>query len=207
MVQYLLFINKYAFLKPDVYIVCIYTGNDFLDASSILEAKEGILERPAGYLRSLRNCNLNDGAISQIMNQIYYFKTFPKMKGKVVKYVLELILEIKTYCKKRNIDLIVAFLPSKADVEWESDAEALVKVKNCLKISAADLRVNRELTQELARGARINNINFIDLYTFMKDGQEELYWKRDYHLSDQGHKLVAEKMYEQYRGYFVRDED
>ena len=80
--HYLGFLYRYLFLKPDVYIVVIYTGNDFLDAARILEARDGINKRPEKYFHTLQNCKWNDGAVNQVMNQVYYFKTFPEMKKK-----------------------------------------------------------------------------------------------------------------------------
>ncbi|MGE5197614.1 MAG: SGNH/GDSL hydrolase family protein [Deltaproteobacteria bacterium] len=200
--HYFLFLYKYLFLKPDVYIVVVYTGNDFLDAARILEARDGMIKRPADYLSSLRNCSRNDGAINQVMNQVYYFKTFAWMREKTVNHVLDRILKINELCKQHKISLLVAFLPTKADVEWQSDEEVLTKTKDCLKLSEPDLRINRELTESLIKGVSDKNINFIDLYEVMKNQNEEFFWKKDYHLNDRGHSFIAEKINEKYYSLF-----
>ncbi|MBU0547566.1 MAG: SGNH/GDSL hydrolase family protein, partial [Candidatus Omnitrophica bacterium] len=203
--QYFLFLNKYLFLDPDIYIICIYTGNDFMDSARILEDKNGLNERPEEYFSSLRNClMLSNGAINQVANQIYYFKTFPQMREKSVKHALELIIKIDNYCKQHNIDFILVFLPTKADVEWQSDGDVLEKVKNCLALSESDLKINRELTQTLIQGVLRNNISFIDFYDPMKNKNVEFYWKKDYHLNNRAHSFIAEKIYEKYYSFFIR---
>lgn len=202
--HYPLFLYKYLFLKPDIYIVVIYTGNDFLDAAKILELKGEFNQRPAKYIKSLQNCMWAEGAMNQVMNQIYYFRTFPIMKEKTVKYTLEIISRISDFCKLHNINFIVVFLPTKADVEWQSDGDSLEKAKECLGLDESDLRINRELTEALIKGISKNNINFLDLYHDMRNQNTEFYWRKDYHLNDQGHKFVAEKMYEKYYNFFIR---
>ncbi len=200
--HYFLFLHKYLFLKPDIYIVVIYTGNDFLDTARIIEAKDGVNKRPKGYNNTLRNCTWSDAAISQVMNQIFYFKAFPEMKEKTIKRALGLILKIRNYCKIHKIDFIVLLLPTKADVEWQSDRNIMEKTKNCLCLNELDLNINRELTRILIKGISENNINFIDLYQDMKNQDADFYWKKDYHLNVHGHKFLADKVYEKYYNSF-----
>ncbi len=200
--HYPLFLNKYLYLKPDIYIVCIYTGNDFIDSARILEARDGVNERPAEYIRSLQACQVNEGAVSQVVNQVYYFKTFPQMKEKTLNHVQELMVKIRNVCKQQGIDLLLVLLPTKADVEWQRDAEALEKVKHCLKLSEADLRINRDLTEAFIKGLQNKNINVLDLYSSMKNKNDEFYWKKDYHLNGRGHNFIAGKVYSKCRGIF-----
>ncbi len=200
--QYFLFLHKYLFLKPDIYIVVIYTGNDFLDTARIVEAKDGPKQRPKKYNDALRNCMWSDAVISQVMNQIFYFKTFPEMKEKTVQRTLELLLKISNYCKIYKIDFIVLLLPTKADVEWQSDRNVIEKTKDCLCLTESDLNINRELTEALIKGISKNNISFLDLYQDMKNQSTEFYWRKDYHLSVQGHNFLAEKVFEKYRNFF-----
>ncbi len=200
--HYFMLLHKYLFLKPSVYIVVIYTGNDFLDTARVIEAKDGVNKRPKRYKDALLNCKGNDAAISQVMNQIFYFKAFPEMKEKTVKRTLELILKIRDYCKINKIDFIVILLPTKTDVEWLSDKDITEKTKNCLDLNDLNLNINRELTMTLIQGIFKNKINFIDLYKDMKGQNAEFYWKKDYHLNVEGHKFLADKVYEKYYNFF-----
>jgi len=195
--QYLLFLKKFLFLHPEMYIVSVYIGNDFLDTARILEAAGDFNVRPQAYLKSLKDCAC-DGLMDQSMNQIYYFKNFPQMMPKTVRRCREIILKISQLCKLRKIDLLVLFIPTKADVEWQKDAERLGKIKECLGLEESDLRINQDLKEELIKGLSKDGVAYLDFTEEMKNQQNELYWKKDYHLSDKGHKLIADKLYEKY---------
>jgi hypothetical protein len=199
--HYLLFLEKYKFLKPDIYIVAVYIGNDFLDVARILEAAGGFNRRPPEYIRTLRDCDC-DGLMDQVMNQIYYFKNFPEMKAKTVQHALEVTLKISNLCRLCNIDFLAVFLPTKADVEWQTDGSRLDKIKECLGLSESDLQINQNLKDELGKVLSKNKIAYLDLSNDMRTQENGFYWKRDYHLNDRGHRFVAEKIYEKYNIYF-----
>jgi len=76
------------------------------------------------------------------------------------------------------------------------------KTKNCLGLNDLDLNIHRKLTKILIQKISENNINFIDLYPQMKGQNTEFYWKKDYHLNVQGHKFLADKVYEKYYDFF-----
>jgi len=192
--HYLLFLQKYLFLKPDIYIVVIYTGNDFLDAARVVEAQGTTLQRPPEYFKSLRDCGPAGGAVDQAMNQAYYFKTFPAMKEATLRHTLEVIRRIEKLCKQQSIELLIVLLPTKADVEWASDAESLDRVSGCLALDEQGLGVNRAMAQTLAAELAKRSIRFFDAYGPLRNAAHELYWKKDYHLNDEGHKLLAQKL-------------
>ena len=203
--QYFFFLKKYSILKPDVFIAVIYTGNDFIEATAALESEGEPNKRSHAYKKRLQNYSGNANILYQAMNQIYYFKSFPEMKEKAVAYALEIILKINNLCRQRNIDFICVFLPTKADVEWQSDRNNLEKVRGCLDLSEPELKINRELTEALIKGISENHINFIDLYHDMKNQDSEFFWKKDYHLNVEGHKFLAEKIYEKYHNFLKQN--
>jgi len=199
--HYELFLHKYLFLKPDKYIVVIYTGNDFLESARIIELKLGFHERPPQYISSLQKC-MDDGIISsQVMNQIYYFKTFPMMREKVIKHSAEIIRRISEVCMRYGIDFMVVFLPTKADVEWGRDSRRLEEEKECLGINEQDLSINQNLKNDLINFLSNYNIIYLDMYNYMVNKNEGFFWKTDYHLNDKGHRLLANTIYEKCSGF------
>jgi len=207
--NYYTFLRRYLFLKPDVYIIVVYAGNDFLNSAITLEGKGIFNKRPPKYLenlRSLRKYGWSWAPVFQAVNQIYYFKTFPKMKERTAEHALDVISKMHALCKSYGIDFIVVFLPTKLDVEWQRDKTALENVKKHLRLDEADLRINRDMTEFLIKGVAKKNIKFLDLYESMRNQPTELYWKKDYHLNVEGHKFLTEKMYEKYGDSFFRIE-
>ena len=45
--------------------------------------------------------------------------------------------------------------------------------------------------------AWLNNheIDYLNLYDFLKDNDQKLFWNKDYHLNDYGHKIIAETLF------------
>lgn len=193
--HYFLFLNKQLVLKPDAYIVVIYSGNDFLDAARLIEAGGDFNKRPEDYMEYLQKCNC-EGLLDQAMNQIYYFKTFPTMKEKVVRHVFDVLLKINQLCKMHDIDFIVIFLPTKADVEWQTDSPRLGQVKECLHLDESDLKINRDLVIALMRQLSDIHVSLLDMHKAMEGHQSEFFWKKDYHLNVRGHAFLAERIYE-----------
>ena len=196
-------IRRYLFLNPEVFIVVVYIGNDFMGAAEVLERRGKVNKRPPEYkkLSSLFKKGWTWPAIWQAVNQIYYFKTFPAMKEEAVRHALKTILEISAFCKKYDIEFIVVFLPTKLDVEWQEDKVALEKIAKHLELTDEDMKINRDLTESLIKGLKEGQINFLDLYDDMKGREFELYWKTDYHLNAKGHELLAEEVYKKYRNF------
>jgi len=204
--EYFLFLKKFLFLKPDIYVVIFYSGNDFLDASRTIEARDGENRRPSLYFQNLRRCSMGStGAVWQVMNQAYYFKTFPAMKEQALRHVLERFTDIDVLCRQEKIRLMVVVLPTKADMEWQSDQDALARVQACLALNNFDLMTNRKLTEQVLKGLVDRGITAIDFYDLMKNQNDEFFWKGDYHLNDRGHRFLAETIYRSYSMFFSFD--
>ena len=200
--DYLLFLKKYLFMKPDMYIVVVYTGNDFLEAAKLLEQQGLVNERPASYYIYLNRCNSYPGLMAEALNQVYYFKNFPSMKEKIVEHGLEVIAKINELCLSQNISFLVLFLPTKVDLEWQKDDVRLNEICDCLGLTKSDLRTNQDLKDRLIMALSKKNIYNLDLYLGMNSQAKELFWKRDYHLNDTGHKCIAEYVYKKYNDFF-----
>lgn len=196
------FLKRFLYLKPDVYVVVFYTGNDFLDAVCIDEFNKGreSPRRPAEYYQKMIEANkLMDGSVAQALNQLYFFKRFPGMEEKALAIAKTSMEETARLCGDNNIKLLVALLPTKLDIEPDTDAERINKANGILRLLEEDFHINRRLTESLAARLSELNIDHFDLYDSMKNNESELYWKADHHLNDKGHDLIAEIVYPAFR--------
>jgi hypothetical protein len=194
--NYLGVLQHYLYLKPDVFLVNLYTGNDFLDAIRIA-AENGRLavpERKNDYYEGLWQVDeLYPGFTGQLMNQIKFFTTFPKFKVTALNITEQHLLAIDSVCKQNNIRLILSFLPTKVDIEPYTDSSRIKEVQGILGFSDTDLLLNQQLTQELIARLDKRQIKSIRLAEKMlSEGSMEYYWKQDYHLNHHGHRRVAE---------------
>jgi hypothetical protein len=91
------------------------------------------------------------------------------------------------------------------DVEPEKCRPDLERDRNILGLSESDLAMNGRLIKRLEQRLAAQKIAFLNLADELKKyPEEELYWKKDYHLNVQGHKHVAEAVYSSFRPVFDR---
>ena len=116
-----------------------------------------------------------------------------------VKSVTDDIYGIKQICELNNIKLIVLLMPSKIETEWSTDELRLNKSKELLELTDADLQINLSLLDNIASWLHDQQINYLNLFDYMKGKDHKLFWNKDYHLDDYGHKIIAETLFAAYQ--------
>jgi hypothetical protein len=191
-------LKRFLYLKPDVFIVVIYSGNDFMDALYI-EELNGRLKFPprsGDYIEKLQTANkMLADSVAQALNQIYFFKTFPNLMNIAVDITANHLESIKRICEDNHIELLVVFLPTKLDAEMERDKERLMPVIDLLQLSKDQLEINHQIVETLISWLSKENIKHIDLLSPMKKCIRKLFWARDYHLNSRGHLKMARIIY------------
>ena len=197
--HYLAVFEKFERLHPDAFVIGLYTGNDFLEAIAFAE-RQGELEtpkRPEGY-EAIERFKERDGslyqAIGQAVNQIHFFHAFPALEQTALELTERAFREIQDRARAAGVEFVVVLLPTKLDVEWETDAERNEAMKAGLGLGAADLAVNRDLALALEHWLDAEGIPWVDVIDAMQAGTTEYYWMQDYHLNVAGHELVAREL-------------
>ena len=200
--HYLAVFEKFQKLRPDAFVIGFYTGNDFLEAVSFAE-RHGELrtpERPEGYAE-IEKLKERDGslyqAVGQAVNQIHFFHAFPGLERTALERTERAFREIHARARAAGVEFVVVLIPTKLDVEWETDAARNQAMKAGLHLADVDLAVNRELTQALEVWLDEEQIPWVDAYPAMQAGATEYYWMQDYHLNVAGHDLVARELFAQ----------
>jgi len=201
------FLKRFLYLKPDVFVVVLYTGNDFLDTFYI-EENSGRLKTPLrtpGYHDKLLEADkVLSGSVAQSLNQIFFFKTYPGLMGKAVEITAAHIEIINQICQDNKIKLLIVLLPTKLDIESDTDRERIMAASEILQLSGKDFGITRQLTGLLISRLTEKRINYIDLFAPMKKKLRQLYWKKDHHLSSRGHRVIARIIYNSpYRSLFT----
>jgi len=209
--HYIGFLHKFGYLQPQIFVLVIYTGNDFGGAITYAEQKKEIQipPRTKKYMDTLNGAFSMSprslGPIAQGLNQIYFLKHYPKMKEKALELGKQTITKINNYCNLNKISLIVALLPTKNDIEPHLDAEQFEKTRLALNLSKKDLSINRKLSLSLKEWLVQNSIETIDLADIMKDSTQEYFWKGDYHINNIGHKRMADAFFEKLKKFPILD--
>lgn len=184
-------LKRNLYLKPDEYVIMVYTGNDFV---------ENVMYNYHWYnpVQSLRQFRARLGwryqyplmYNNQSLTQVLYFKLYLHQKQNTLDIAFQNIDYIDSLCKSNQIKLTVAFIPTQYDI---SDAH-ISKIKNAYGFSDDELKINRWFTTELINYCVHKNIVTYDLFGQMKSMNDTLYYPKDHHLNQKGNKAVARFM-------------
>lgn len=195
--NYLGVYHKFQTYKPDIFIVTIYTGNDFLDAIRI-EAENGRLsvpERPKGYYDKLWEIDgLYTGFTGQQLNQLKFFETFPNYADTALMITQKNLKKINKLCHQNHTTFLVVLLPTKIDTEPQTDQSRIDEVFEMMNFNESHLQKNRKMVLDLTQWLEQNDMNFIDLYDTYRQSNKELFWKADYHVNIDGHEIMANEI-------------
>ncbi len=184
-------------LKPDVFIVIIYTGNDFLDGIRI-ESENGRLQVPArsdSYYGDLWSVDkLYTGFTGQYLNQVKFFKVYPQFLDTALIIMKNNLEKINNDCKKNGTRFLIMLLPSKIDTEAKTDSVRIAEVLGMMKFDQRDIVNNYKMTADLVSWLAEKQIPFLDLFPAFKSSDVELFWKADYHINHSGHEEMAKQI-------------
>ncbi len=194
-------LSKYLFLKPDLFLVVVYSGNDFLDGlrTSSLRRTIRIPRRPRGYYSRIKEANRqHSGSVWQAFNQDYFFARYPEWKESVVSIAVEQLLGAKAVCDSNGIAFAVAILPRYYDFANAPVPPEETPAARTLGLTKDDINSTRLMTDEFRTRLMRNGLRVIDLSPGMPSGAE-LYWEEDLHLNVAGHEAVAAVLYDELR--------
>ena len=191
--HYLRAIKKYLTLKPDIFVVVVYSGNDFGDILSVTPAAKNIQAPPGSFDTINKAKEFSNAAVAQALNQPYYFKYHPELKAPVLETTIEQLLGIQKICRSEGIRFFVMALPTKLEVEWDSDKESLEHVSKMLGLTKEDLMINDDLRTKLVSALKAQGIQSLDLLPALLKSPGQKFWKTDYHLNDLGHQVLVDE--------------
>ncbi len=192
--NYLSVLKRWQGLSPDVFIVTIYSGNDFLDAIKFASDKHQLTipERPQGYYEKLSKLDDYSFAFTgQLINQIQFFKTYPDLRITALTITENTLFEIQALCETLKIKYLVVILPTKVDIEPQTDIERIKKAQQIMEYSENDLSINGSMAKQLGIWLFAHHIPYIDLTTGLSGSNKEVFWKSDYHLNSEGHRVIG----------------
>ncbi|MEM6724373.1 MAG: hypothetical protein AAF598_10070 [Bacteroidota bacterium] len=188
------FYEKYRSLNPDLFLITVYTGNDFIETYLYNQENRNAWTSLQTFWYRIRKkiVKRQTGIMSsQASAQALFFKMYPKKKAQVVQQATEHLKNILQACTNDSVELQVLLLPTQLDVDPKRRAK--------LKWSEADLNINRQITLDLMDQLDTLGIPYIDLLPGFQETPEGLFWNRDQHLSVKGHTRVAELIEKQIR--------
>lgn len=185
------FLKKYRYLKPDMYVINIFTGNDFREAPIFEDNRENIgnVFRNSYVRIKKKFYSAEKKAIpfSQGIEQTLYFEAFPSEKEKALTLAKKYLTEIKTLCLAEGIELVVTLLPSKL----ETNPIFSSKIQSLFYIDEMAMQTNTQLTNELITWLTSENITNYNLQPLLAQAKEKVYWDGDLHINPKAHEMIG----------------
>ncbi|QHI38118.1 hypothetical protein IMCC3317_35040 [Kordia antarctica] len=190
------FLKKYTDLKPEVFLINVFTGNDFREAAIFEDDRTSVSNvYKSVWMRFRRKFQSSDQKAipyNQGLEQTLFFESFPAEKERTMQLAQQYLLKIQEICKQENIRLIVTLLPSKLDVNPTFRKE----VQTLHNLDDATMNINQELSKKLADFLSKENIEFFDLKPALQNATEKVYWDQDLHINENAHRIIGELLYE-----------
>jgi hypothetical protein len=200
------FLRKFLYLKPDMFVVVLYTGNDFSDGIRTAEIRHHVRipEQPVGYTRQLHDAaSQNSAAVWQALNQAYFFKTYPEFQNTAVDIAYQQLLDITRTCSSNDIELLVLTLPTKLDLPVSSREPTWESARVKLGLKLEDVGISKRMGRLLLARLNSASVRTLDPFSAMRQSRNPLYWEADYHLNHVGHSLLAEIVFDHLKSFFL----
>ena len=193
--NYLGLYEKFRELEPDVFLVCVYGGNDFKgDLKTVAwNRRLQLPEFSKTYRGRQRRALLrHPNAFAQAFQQLAWFEDVPQVADLALTGAQDVLGELALRCAEDGVELVVAWLPPASDVEWEVHATKFDALTDLFELDAAALARNDTLADTvLATLGHLEDVHTVDLREPLRDGGGPYFWKSDLHLNTAGHRRVA----------------
>jgi hypothetical protein len=126
--------------------------------------------------------------------QAYRFKHFPDEADIGFDATVGWYEDMAAMCKRHGIKFITVVIPTKPDVDGDHDRVYTESILDQLEMASSDFTINRGLGKRFVEAMDERGILVLDTTKALRDYRDPLYWRKDYHLSDYGCRLVAREL-------------
>ena len=196
--NYLGLLERRLDLRPDVFVVTVYGGNDFEEVLWPWHDYGNDGPRPAGsapYADRIEAARqINGRPLSQALVSVKLFSAYPAEQDVAVRAGAAVMEQIRDLCRERGIRLIVLYLPSWPDIEPTLPSLKLRKLLEALELTPEALAVTDRLADRWLAKQKELGIETIDLRPAFKASKTSAYWTADWHINLVGHRIVADEL-------------
>ncbi len=183
---------------PQVFVVAVYGGNDFVEALRLQHYFRGTRMPPRSThywdrIESAKRVSTN--ALGQGLNQAAYFLAHPEQLDVALEASRAVLHQIVRRCREHDIRPIVLHLPAAFDLPFPALEPLIARALEALDLETEDLAFGGELEGYLRDQLAEVGVEYLDLAERFAGGAP-CYWERDLHLDLRGHELTAQALFE-----------
>ncbi|MFT4540035.1 MAG: antitoxin component YwqK of YwqJK toxin-antitoxin module/lysophospholipase L1-like esterase [Planctomycetota bacterium] len=197
--NYLGALEEYLPQQPDVFVIAVYGGNDFLEVLRPHHYFRGTLIPPTrpGYWERIQAAKrVSSSALAQGLNQVLYFQEHPEQVDVAQEATSVLMRRIRERCEEQGVRLVVAYIPPAFEAPWPELEQMQSRAEEMLDLSPADFDVANIMARHLFEELDQLGVTSIDMGPLYRAESELCYWKRDLHINVLGHRLIADAVEE-----------
>jgi lysophospholipase L1-like esterase len=184
-----------AQLEPDVFVVAVYGGNDFM---GLLNLHRFFNRLPAPKFKPYGGQNQKKvkalGPLGQQLGQVAYFLDNPGDVELSMDAVASITNEIRVQCEAAGTRLICLYIPPPYDVQPQYFRDQVDPAVETLGLPREGLGVSDQLADAWLAFLERSGIPFIDLRPLYAAADESCYWQVDLHINVLGHRIAAEAL-------------
>lgn len=184
-------------ITPDVLVVVVYGGNDFLGVFlwHVFNGTPRLKRTPEHLARMRKVAEAHSPALGQVVNAADYFTRGGQAEiANALTMAEQATDEIARLCAEHGIRPVIAYLPAPHEVPGAADLTHVDAAIEGLGLDRSALDLVGSLGDAYLDRVRAQGIPTIDLRDTFRDAERELYWRADLHLNLVGHALVAEAL-------------
>jgi lysophospholipase L1-like esterase len=177
---------------PDLFVVVVYGGNDFL-AVHLWHFFNGT-KRRRGSTKMKKLCaEEHPESLGQVLNVADDFRAGGPAEVELAHRMATTVMgEVQRQCAQQGIDLLVVYLPSPSELPGQADQTAIEAGRELMGLEQEDVDLLGKMGDRLLRDLEAMGIATFDLRPGFRRQDRELYWRADLHLNVDGHARAAE---------------
>ena len=191
--QYLAVIEKYEHLRPDVFVVAVYGGNDFY---SMMTLQRYFHRRPPPEVRSpaiyMRIRGKEEkGVVAQEFQQAQYFLDNPDDVDVAIATACSITLEIERTCREQGVTPMFVYIPPPYRGQPELNRDDRDHFLALAGFDAAALQVSDEIADGWLGFVRERELALVDLREPFRRETRRLYYRADHHINVAAHAVIS----------------
>jgi len=204
--NYLGTFERFAYLKPDIYVVVVYGGNDF-SASMLLDRY--FRKRPAFKTRphmfEQQDMRAAAGSLlPQELSQDVYFSNNPDDLPLAVELACAFSVELHALCEAQGTELLFVYLPPPTQAQPQHFQDELDDLMSSARMDPKWLGSSSRIADQWLSFLDDRGFECIDLRESFRESEACLYWRTDHHLNVAGHERLGRAVFDRLAEHYPR---
>lgn len=195
--NYLGALYRFRDFKPQVFVVGIFGGNDFIDFFPVylhFTRKPWPSVTPAQDKRRREALKISPDAMGQGLASLDCLRSWEAERTAIANASLQMCLEIRRAAEHAHCPVVFVYIPSPFELPWPQPVPKYVKTRDTLEFTDADFATLSGVADRVLDGLRAKGMQPIDMRPVFAKEPTPPYWRADFHLNLRGHELVAEAL-------------